>query len=334
MIAEDPAGGAVFPRCRMRWLGVRHRPDADRPGRARRAAAARRRGARTLRVMENLRAGARRDRARPRACAAGTGVPHQLRARLSGNELRVPELLRSWAPAGAHLRRRHRAGGRRAGRDRPDRQATLTAARMPAVITSQAVGGVHFSRIVTSSSARSDGARPSRRNRPWWPRLHRDGGTWTISRASGPTMCTPTTRCVSASTTSFMSVRSSRPTASPSSGGRRPCRSRARAARRALGLGEADGADSAAGGTPRSGHRRDRPPSAGCRTRVSAKACPSRIATGVRFDAGRSRRRRRRSMGTLSRENRSTTTSPLPPERRRRPLSRPSPRCSACRPVA
>src|SRR5215467_4577556 len=73
------------------------------------------------------------DRARGRGHEPGADgvrprVPRELPG-LCGDERRVRDLLRAWAPARPHLRRRHRARAGRSRGDRPHRQAVATRAK-------------------------------------------------------------------------------------------------------------------------------------------------------------------------------------------------------------
>src|SRR5690606_1883015 len=75
-----------------------------------------------------------------------------------------------------------------------------------------ALGGTHFSRMVTSSSAALGcKAMVESKSALVAPTCSAIAATCTISAASGPSTWTPSTFWVGRSTTSFMSIRSSRP---------------------------------------------------------------------------------------------------------------------------
>ena len=149
-----------------------------------------------------------------------------------------------------------------------------------------------FARSARSASAssrvlrrRSDAPPWSRRNRPWSPsfspRCRRPGS---FRPRPSPTIWQPTTRSVDASTTSFISTRVSRPDSVAFIGRNVGLVDIDMAELRArLRLGQARRCRLRAARIPRSARRHDRRAIGLLPNTVSANACPSRIATGVRL---------------------------------------------------
>ena len=137
-------------------------------------------------------------------------------------------------------------------------------------------------RIVTSSSA-AVGCTAIVRSKSSLvaPMRSATAASWMISAAPWPTTWTPSTRPPSAATTSFISIRSSRPVSVLSSGRKQRAvdldrAPRARASASVAPIAAASGRVKIAVGISRWSDGRGRPPNT-----VSAKAWPSWIATGV-----------------------------------------------------